>query len=67
MGTVRFSRYVGLKHIGPGDLTIRQWGHVADGTTFTNVFRPGRVLLPTFPLPPDCGSPPARGVRSCPA
>ncbi len=40
-----FSRYVGLEHIDPGDLSIRRWGNVSDGTTFTNVFRPGQVLF----------------------
>ena len=40
-----FSRYVGLEHLDPGDLTIRRWGAVSDGTTFTNVFRPGQVLF----------------------
>ena len=40
-----FGRYVGLEHIDPGDLRIRRWGDVADGTTFTNVFRPGQVLF----------------------
>ena len=40
-----FDRYVGLEHIEPGDLRIRRWGEVADGTTFTNVFRPGQVLF----------------------
>ena len=40
-----FDRYVGLEHIEPGDLKIRRWGHVADGTTFTNVFRSGQVLF----------------------
>lgn len=40
-----FSRYVGLDHLDPGDLRIRRWGDVADGTTFTNVFRPGHVLF----------------------
>jgi type I restriction enzyme S subunit len=39
------SRYVGLDHLEPGDLKIRRWGSVADGTTFTNVFRPGQVLF----------------------
>lgn len=28
-------RVVGLEHIEPGDLRIRRWGDVADGTTFT--------------------------------
>ena len=40
-----FTRYVGLEHVDPGDLTIRRWGNVAEGTTFTNVFRPGQVLF----------------------
>ena len=39
------TRYVGLEHIDPGDLTIRRWGNVAEGTTFTNVFHPGQVLF----------------------
>ena len=39
------TRYVGLEHIDPDDLTIRRWGNVAEGTTFTNVFRPGQVLF----------------------
>ncbi|MBT5318732.1 MAG: hypothetical protein HOL45_02405, partial [Chloroflexi bacterium] len=38
-------RYVGLEHLEPGDLKIRSWGDVADGTTFTSVFRPGQVLF----------------------
>jgi len=38
-------RYVGLEHIEPGDLRIRRWGDIADGTTFTSVFRPGQVLF----------------------
>lgn len=38
-------RYVGLEHLEPGDLRIRTWGNVADGTTFTNRFRPGQVLF----------------------
>ncbi len=29
----------------PGNLAIRRWGHVADGTTFATVFRPGQVLF----------------------
>ena len=38
-------RFVGLEHLEPGDLRIRRWGNVADGTTFTNVFQPGQVLF----------------------
>ena len=40
-----FERFVGLEHIDPGDLKIRRWGDIADGTTFTSVFRPGHVLF----------------------
>lgn len=38
-------RYVGLEHIEPENLHIRSWGNIADGTTFTKVFRPGHVLF----------------------
>jgi type I restriction enzyme S subunit len=38
-------RVVGLEHIEPGDLRIRRWGVVADGTTFTTLFKPGQVLF----------------------
>lgn len=45
-GAEGFERLVGLEHIDPGDLRIRRWGSVTDdGTTFTNVFRPGQVLF----------------------
>ena len=40
-----FERYVGLEHIDPEDITIRSWGRVSEGTTFTNVFRAGQVLF----------------------
>lgn len=38
-------RFVGLEHLVPGDLRIRSWGSVADGVTFTSVFKPGQVLF----------------------
>jgi type I restriction enzyme, S subunit len=38
-------RYVGLEHMEPGDLRIRRWGNVADGVTFTTLFKPGQVLF----------------------
>jgi type I restriction enzyme, S subunit len=38
-------RFVGLEHLEPGDLRIRNWGNVADGVTFTSVFQPGQVLF----------------------
>lgn len=40
-----FDRYVGLEHLEPGDLKIRRWGNIADGTTFTSVFHAGQVLF----------------------
>jgi type I restriction enzyme S subunit len=40
-----FDRYVGLEHLDPGDLKVRHWGNVANGTTFTSVFRAGQVLF----------------------
>ena len=40
-----FTRYVGLDDLDPGELRIRRWGDVADGTTFTRVFRSGQVLF----------------------
>lgn len=38
-------RYIGLAHLEPGSLHIREWGDVADGTTFTRRCRPGQVLF----------------------
>ena len=38
-------RFVGLEHIEPGDLRIRLWGDVADGTTFTTLFKSGQILF----------------------
>jgi len=40
-----FERYIGLEHLDPGELKVRRWGNLADGVTFTNVFRPGQVLF----------------------
>lgn len=40
-----YERVVGLEHIDPGDLRIRRWADIADGTTFTSVFKPGHVLF----------------------
>jgi type I restriction enzyme, S subunit len=38
-------RVIGLEHLEPGDLRVRSWGDVAEGTTFTNRVRPGQVLF----------------------
>ena len=40
-----YDRVVGLEHIDPGDLRIRRWADIVDGTTFTSVFKPGQVLF----------------------
>ena len=40
-----YDRVVGLEHIKPGDLRIRRWADISDGTTFTSVFQPGQVLF----------------------
>jgi len=44
-GAAGIERVVGLEHIEPGDLRIRRWGDVSDGTTFTTLFKPGQVLF----------------------
>ena len=38
-------RVIGLEHLAPGDLRIRAWNDVAEGTTFTTRVRPGQVLF----------------------
>jgi type I restriction enzyme S subunit len=38
-------RVIGLEHLEPGDLRVRSWADVADGTTFTKRVRPGQVLF----------------------
>lgn len=40
-----FDKFVGLEHIEPGNIHIKSWGNVSDGTTFTRVFRKGQVLF----------------------
>ena len=40
-----FERYVGLEHIIPGNIHIKSWGKISDGTTFTRVFCKGHVLF----------------------
>ena len=40
-----YERVVGLEHLDPGDLRIRRWADISDGTTFTSVFQPGQVLF----------------------
>ncbi|MCI0397748.1 MAG: restriction endonuclease subunit S [Chloroflexi bacterium] len=38
-------RYVGLEHIEPENLHVKRWGWVAEGTSFSQVFRQGQVLF----------------------
>jgi type I restriction enzyme, S subunit len=38
-------RFIGLDHLEPGSLHIREWGNIADGTTFTRSCQPGQVLF----------------------
>lgn len=38
-------RVIGLEHLEPGDLRVRSWNDIADGTTFTTRVRPGQVLF----------------------
>ena len=37
-----FDRYVGLEHLDPGDLKIRRWGNIVDGTLSPTSSAPGR-------------------------
>lgn len=38
-------RYIGLEHIEPENLRIKQWGLIEDGTSFTKKFQKGQVLF----------------------
>jgi type I restriction enzyme S subunit len=38
-------RVIGLEHLESGELRVRSWNDVADGTTFTTRVRPGQVLF----------------------
>lgn len=38
-------RFIAMEHLEPGSLHIREWGNVADGTTFNRRCRPGQVLF----------------------
>ncbi len=39
------TRFVGLEHLEPENISIRRWGNIADGTTFTKRFCQGQVLF----------------------
>lgn len=36
---------VGLEHLDPDDICLRQWGNDAETTTFSKAFRKGQILL----------------------
>lgn len=38
-------RFIGLEHLEPGSLHVREWGNVADGTTFSRRCRPKQALF----------------------
>ena len=38
-------RIVGLEHIDPGNLHVRRWNSIEDGTSFTRKFVPGQTLF----------------------
>lgn len=43
--TCDLERFVGLEHIDPESLSIKRWGLIADGTSFTRRFTAGQVLF----------------------
>lgn len=38
-------RFIAMEHLEPGSLHVREWGSVADGTTFNRRCHPGQVLF----------------------
>ena len=42
---VGIERFIGLEHLEPESLHVREWGNVSDGTTFTRRCRSGQVLF----------------------
>ncbi|MBW7934570.1 MAG: hypothetical protein H3C62_13395, partial [Gemmatimonadaceae bacterium] len=38
-------RFIGLEHLEPGSLHVRQYGRIAEGITFNRRCRPGQVLF----------------------
>lgn len=38
-------RVIAMEHIDPGELKIRRWGSIEDGTTFTRRVKPGQTLF----------------------
>lgn len=40
-----YDKVIGLENIESGNLHIKTWGDIAEGTTFTKTFEPGHVLF----------------------
>jgi len=40
----KLEHYIGLDHIDPENLHISRWGNLADGVSFTKVFKKGQIL-----------------------
>ncbi len=38
-------RLIAMEHLDPGELKIRRWGSIEDGTTFTRRVKPGQTLF----------------------
>lgn len=38
-------RVIAMEHLDPGELTIKRWGDISDGTTFTRRVKPGQTLF----------------------
>ncbi len=38
-------RFIAMEHLEPGSLHVREWGNVADGTTFRQRCAPGQILF----------------------
>ncbi len=39
------TRFIGLEHLEPENIRLNSWGNIADGTTFTKLFRKGQALF----------------------
>jgi type I restriction enzyme S subunit len=44
-GAEGIDRVIAMEHLEPGELKIRRWGSISDGTTFTKRVKPGQTLF----------------------
>lgn len=44
-GPAAIDRIIAMEHLDPGELEVRRWGYVKDGTTFTRRVKPGQTLF----------------------